>query len=396
MHQLTMPAVAAMYEPAQILESTKLLFRLLRNPAAYQEIFEQYSGGLIFRIGYGKELVTGKEPQLLRILQVNHNLERIASPGAYLVDTIPALKYLPSCVAPFKREAARLHAEEYSLFHELLEDVRQAVQQGNAPPSFARQFVLEQEKFSLSDDEGAYVLGTLFEAGSGTTAAAMMSFCLAMTLYPEWQDLACKEIDDVCGEQIPTFRNIPQLPMVRAVIKEVLRWRPVTAGGVPHQLTRDDVYNGFFLPRGSVVHANQWAIHREPALYPNPEQYLPERWLSPEYPTYKEPLSQFPNLSNFSSFGFGRRICPGQNIAERSLYILTARILWAGHFSKKTDASGREISVPDYDYISGFNTQPKPFSFDYKARSASRKRSIDTAWSELQREQSYQKDDVVG
>lgn len=390
MHQLTMPAVAVTYEPVQMLESTKALFKLMQNPAAYQQIFEQYSGGLMFRIGYGKEIVTGKEPQLLRILQVNHNLERIASPGSYLVDTIPSLKYLPSWLAPFKQEASRLHAEEYSLFHELLGDVRHAMRQGEAVASFAKQFVLEQERFALSDEEGTYVLGTLFEAGSGTTSAAMMSFCLAMTLFPEWQDLACKEIEEVCGEQIPVFRDVPQLPMVRAVIKEVLRWRPVTAGGVPHQLIRDDVYDGFFLPAGSVVHANQWAIHREPALYPDAERFNPNRWLSPEYPTYREPLSQFPNLQNFSSFGFGRRICPGQNIAERSLYILTARIIWAGRFSKKKDSAGCEIDVPDYDYISGFNTQPNPFPFDYRPRSRAKYVLVETAWNNAQKERAHQ------
>lgn len=234
------------------------------------------------------------------------------------------------------------------------------MRQDKTPPSFVKHFVLEQGKFGLSDDEGAYVLGTLFEAGSGTTAAAMMSFCLAMTLYPEWQNLAHKEID-VCGQQMPAFRDIPPLPMVRAVVKEVLRWRPVTAGGVPHQLTRDDTYNGAFLPAGSAAHANQWAIHREPALYPDPERYNPKHWLLPEFPTYKELLSQFPNLQNFSSFGFGRRICPGQNTTERSLHILTVTILWAGRFSKKKDASGCEINVLDYDYMSGFNTQPNPF-----------------------------------
>jgi hypothetical protein len=50
-----------------------------------------------------------------------HNLEHIASPGSYLVDTIPLLKHLPTWIAPFKQEAARLHAEEVELFRELID-----------------------------------------------------------------------------------------------------------------------------------------------------------------------------------------------------------------------------------------------------------------------------------
>ena len=379
-----MPASASSYEPAQSLESKRLLFSLLHNPSAYQQIFEQYSGGLIFRIGYGKPIVTGKEKQLQRILDVNHNLERIASPGAYLVDTFPVLKYLPTFMAPFKREARRLHAMELSLFNELLNDVRTKVSEGRGQPCFARTFLTEQAKLQLSDDEGAYALGTLFEAGTGTTAAAMMSFCLAMTLYPEWQKPLWDEVDRVCGDRIPEFSDIPQLPSVRAVIKEVLRWRPVTAGGVPHLLIKDDVYDGIFLKAGTIVHANQWAIHREPALYPDPERFNPDRWLRPEYPTFKAPLSQFPSLQNFSSFGFGRRICPGLNIAERSLYILTSRIVWACEFSKQRGLDNKEIMVPSYDYTSGFNTQPKPFPFDLKPRSEKRRQLVDDAWREAE------------
>lgn len=90
-----------------------------------------------------------------------------------------------------------------------------------------------------------------------------------------------KEVDRVCGDKMPEFDDIPDLPVCRAVIKEVLRWRPVTAGGeclaqslehfepgeliegdggVPHQSTKDDVYNGFFFKKGTNFHANQWYV----------------------------------------------------------------------------------------------------------------------------------------
>jgi cytochrome P450 len=102
-------------------------------------------------------------------------------------------------------------------------------------------------------------MGTLFEAGSGTTAVAMMSFCLAMCHYPEWMKEIQKEVDEaVSGDRMPDFDDMSALPTVRTVAKDVLRWRPVTAGGIPHQLVKDDVYQGLFLPAGTNVHPNQW------------------------------------------------------------------------------------------------------------------------------------------
>jgi hypothetical protein len=232
MHQVTMTSMANSYQLAQSHESKRMLFDLLRDPSQYEFWFERYAGGLIFRIGYGMPIKTGKEPYVRRALGVVHNVERMASPGSYLVDTIPALRHLPEILARFKKEGRALHAEELDLFRSLLRKVRVSMEQGTCPPCFMKTFLEGQETYGLSDDEGAYVIGTLFEAGSGTTASAMMSYILAMTHHPEWQDIMLEELDEVVGNRMPEFDDIPQLPTVRAVIKEVLRWRPVTAGGM--------------------------------------------------------------------------------------------------------------------------------------------------------------------
>ena len=259
MHTLTMPTAATSYQPLQIYESERLLYDLLRTPDQYEELFERYAGGVIMRLAYGKTIETGDEPHIRDALRVVHTVERVASPGAYLVDTFPSLMYLPSWLAPFKREAASLHDFEITLFRGLIGEVREKVKQGKASRCFTTTFLEKQAEFGLSDDQGAYVIGTLFEAGAGTTAAALCSFCLAMVHYPEWQDEMQREVDRVVGEErMPEFDDIPELPTVRAVTKEVLRWRPVTAGGVPHELVKDDVYDGLFFPAGTNVHANQW------------------------------------------------------------------------------------------------------------------------------------------
>jgi cytochrome P450 len=369
MHHLTMHSAAISYGSVQLEESLRMLYDLMRKPAEYEAWFERYAAGLMLRIAFGKRLLTGEEIYVKRILSVVHTLERVASPGAYLVDTLTWLMYLPDFMAPFKREGKRLHREELDLFRSLQDDVRKEMANGKLKEeNFTSRFLSEQEKWGLSDDEGAYVIGTLFEAGSGTTAAAMMNFLLAMIRHPSSLAALQKELDEVVGgERLPGFEDMENLPRVRAVVKETLRWRPVTAGGVPHRLTKDDIYEidgkKYFLRAGSNVHANQWAIHRDPSLYPDPEDFLPDRWLDPQYPTCKEPLSTYPNIQGFSAFGFGRRICPGLNIAERSLNLLVARIAWACDINAKEG-----WKYPDYDYTKGFNVQPNWFPFKLKAR----------------------------
>jgi hypothetical protein len=78
-------------------------------------------------------------------------------------------------------------------------------------------------------------------------------------------------------------------------------------------------------------------------------------------------------IRNYSAFGFGRRICPGQNLAEQGLILNCARIAWLCDLAKVRDfATDREITPPEYDYTSGLSAQPYWFPFDLKARSQDR------------------------
>lgn len=106
----------------------------------------------------------------------------------------------------------------------------------------------------------------------------MQSFFLAMILYPNVQQEAQQSIDRVCHGRLPDFSDSLSLPYIHAVLKELLRWHPVVSlskrarsieptmaknGSVDlaHVSTQDDVYNGYYIPKGSVVLANIWYVY---------------------------------------------------------------------------------------------------------------------------------------
>lgn len=164
-----------------------MLYDLIQEPKYYEDWFERYAGSLIMRLAYGKSIKSKDDPILHGVVKVAHDIERAASPGAYLVDMIPLLMWLPSWLAPFKREANRLYKEHFSLFHELQNEVKDEMEAGTAAPgTFMRTFLERREEFKLSDDEGAYIIGTLFGAGTGTTAATMMSFAWPCAIIPKY------------------------------------------------------------------------------------------------------------------------------------------------------------------------------------------------------------------
>lgn len=181
------------------------------------------------------------------------------------------------------------------------------------------------------------------EAGSDTTSSTLHSFVLAMIKHPEVLRRAQKELDEVCGpSKSPGSQDIRNLPYMQAVMTEVsdqttrvtsfhkgvdtrlqtLRWRPVAPNGVPHMLIQDDTYEGYFLPKGTVVFANTWSIHRDLSEYDRPEEFIPERFVDNKFGSKGSNPNSYDDETHRRvtySFGAGRRVCPGQRLAENSL-----------------------------------------------------------------------------
>jgi cytochrome P450 len=147
---------------------------------------------------------------------------------------------------------------------------------------------------------------------------------LAMVHYPEVQKKAQAEIDEVVGrDRMPTFEDRQNLPYLRAMVREVLRWRPPGPLGVPHKSSADDWYEGYFIPKGSVVITNVWAMNRDPAVFPDFDEFRPERFLD------ESAIPKDTHGQGHVTFGAGRRICVGMNVANNALFIDMASLLWA-------------------------------------------------------------------
>lgn len=91
---------------------------LAADTSDYRYLFERYSTIVTLRMLYGKEISQGEEERetVKTIMAIAHSLGRSVVPGAFLVDLIRPLRYSSRFLAPFKREAERLHEREYSFF----------------------------------------------------------------------------------------------------------------------------------------------------------------------------------------------------------------------------------------------------------------------------------------
>lgn len=99
----------------------------------------------------------------------------------------------------------------------------------------------------------------IYAGGADTTAAALYTFFLAMTMHPDVMRRAQQEIDAVVGsERFPGLQDRESLPYVEAVLSESLRWGIIGPLAVPHASQEDTTVNGYFIPKGTIVIANSW------------------------------------------------------------------------------------------------------------------------------------------
>ncbi|PCH38680.1 cytochrome P450 [Wolfiporia cocos MD-104 SS10] len=264
-------------------------------------------------------------------------------PGAFLEDSLPIMKYLPDwCPGTGYRAIVkeRLHTRLRAR-DEAFNMVKEQLARGTASPSLVAE-LLENNPNRTHDEDMLFrdVTNTFYAGAADTTVSAIESFFLIMCIYPELQRKAQTELDGVVTPgHLPTFADRQRLPYIDALIKEVHRWNPVGPTGVPHKVMEDDVYKGFRIPAGATVIGNSWqvllmfrayytdltfttirAILHDPALYPDYFEVIPDRYLQ----TKDNGLN--PNPRKFV-FGYGRRVCPGQMLAEDSLYIVAVLAL---------------------------------------------------------------------
>lgn len=308
----------------------RYILDILENPKIHHEHAKRFSAAVTLALAYGKTAGGYDDPEVVTINRCLVRLGSSLSPGAWKVDFFPWLRYVPGYLRKLKED----HEEELKIFKRHLEDVRRIISRGEpTPPSFTKYLLAHQGAFQFSDDEVAYLAAALFGTDGDSTASTMTVGIVAAACYPEAQKKVQKELDAVIGrDRAPTFADESDLPQLRAFILETFRWNPVIGGGgFPHKATEDIAWQNYVIPKGATVVGNIWSICRDPTVFPKPEHFDPQRWLTPEG-KIRDDLKVY-------AFGFGRRVCPGQHLASASVFINTLLVLWAFNIRKDTAPS---------------------------------------------------------
>jgi len=344
------------YRILQDLE-TKQLLRDMLYSNDFARAFRRYSSSLLFTLAYGKRIVSGDDPEIEEIGEIMEEVLQEAGRNS-IAEAFPMLNSLPDSLAPWKHPAKQLYERQARLLEKHMDAALKA-----SSWNWCKQALKLKATGGVDRVELSFILGNLYEA-SHTTTMVLEVFVMASVLHQDAVSRAQEDLDKVVGlNRLPTFDDMPKLPFVDAFIREVLRWRPVTPGGMPHVSIQEDEYMGYRIPQGAIIVANHWSLDLDEDVFEDPYEFKPQRWI------------ENPSLP-LSTFGFGRRVCPGRHIGQNSLFSVIARLLWAYRIDYAYE-NGKKLEVDPWNMTQGSDSRPMPFKASFRPRSSKHQEIIE-------------------
>ncbi|KAJ4474825.1 cytochrome P450 [Lentinula aciculospora] len=345
-HAVLNARVSSQYHAVQAEEAIILAHGLLYDKSS--TLLEKINGSAstVISVVYGKRSLSSEKKDqvtvdldedlhlpesdpLQSLCNIGHRFTSSLYPGAYLVEVLPILDYIPAAMARWKRNAQKDYGRISETFHKFYND---AVRNDQQRTSLCASLADSQLATALTNAEKAWVTGSISVAALETTSTTLSFFLYAMIQHPIVQEQAQKELDRVVGRlRCPNFTDMAHLPYMRAIVKEVLRWQPAIPLVVPRMAMEDDWYEGRFIPKGTAIILNLWSMNRDRDVYgPDVDLFRPERFLQESEKEGEYALrTEYENEDGHCSFGFGRRGCVGKYVADNALFIDMATILWA-------------------------------------------------------------------
>ncbi|XP_078620884.1 cytochrome P450 2J4-like [Branchiostoma floridae x Branchiostoma japonicum] len=263
-------------------------------------------------------------------------MDRVGS--GQTINVFPFLRFVPG-VNKSLRDVSKYNAKIHAFLWDEISRHRQNLNREN-PRDFLDFCLVELERREkvedFTDEHVMYMTYELLFAGLDTVANAMRWCLLYMVLYQDVQKKVQSELDAVGGSAQPALSHRAQLPYTKATLMEVQRMRAVAPLGLPHATTQDVTFGEFDLPAGVMVLTNLHSLHMDPAYWPDPDRFDPERFLDTEGKVISKPKS-------FMPFSGGRRGCLGEQLAKMELFLLFSSLLQ--NFTLKSPEGAPVLSV---------------------------------------------------
>ena len=246
--------------------------------------------------------------------RVGHDMELIMKHFASLAGLVPLLGRLPT---PGNFRFRRAVRDLDAIIYETIQQRRSGETKGD--DLLGRLLAIRDEDGShMTDRQLRDELTTLFLAGHETTALALSFSFYLLAQNPAAAARLDSEVQEVLGDRLPTSADVPRLRYAEWVVRESMRLLP-PAPSIGREAVSDCEIGGFHVPKGTQIALLQWAVHRDPRWFDDPETFRPERWDN-------DLAKRLPRGAYFP-FGDGPRVCIGNQFAMMEAILILATVV---------------------------------------------------------------------
>lgn len=234
--------------PIQHAEMSQMLYDFMSSPQDHMKHPKRYSNSIAMSTIWGVRTPTINTPHMQRLFDMMERWSTVMEAGnTPPVDVFPFLHYIPQSWIGnnWRSRASRVGDEMNSLYGELLDNLYARREGKGSMKTFMDRVLDDNEEKTTGAGDGRglglsrhqlyFMGGTMMEGASDTSAAIITAGIQGLAKWPQTQRMAQAEIDAVVGpDRLPSWDDYAKLPYVAAVVKEAMRWRPVTPLAFPH------------------------------------------------------------------------------------------------------------------------------------------------------------------
>ncbi|CAA0823186.1 cytochrome P450- family 81- subfamily D-polypeptide 8 [Striga hermonthica] len=325
--RLSAPAPAAVDVRTAVFE---MVLNIMTRMVAGKRYYDDGSGDSLGEAKEFKEMVT----EIFRV-----------SGATNAGDFLPVLRWLG--VNGLEKRLKKLQVRRDRFYQNLIDERRRTteIEKGEKDMTLIDVLLADQETDPevYTDEYVQGMIQVMLAAGTDTSALTIEWAMSLLLNHPESLIRAQAEIDSTIGHsRLVNDSDLPNLPYLHAIINETLRMYPVGPLLVPHEASTDCVVGGYRVPRGTMLLVNVWAIQNDPNLWEDPRAFKPERFAN-----FQGQRDGF----KFVPFGYGRRGCPGENLAMHAVGLALASLIqcleWERVGSEEVDMNeGLGLTIP--------------------------------------------------
>ncbi|KAL6724263.1 hypothetical protein Aduo_019167 [Ancylostoma duodenale] len=306
-------------------------------------------GNIIQDIVLGKSYPYG-DPEFDGLKRlIDSTLHDAGSTSVLLANQFPCLTTVLPVVRRYITNGVLLR----NRFMQLIDEHEEALSMDGEPRDFMEAYLREVRRnpghAHIRRRSLCFVAADLWTGGMETTVTTMRWALIYMIYHPSVQLRCQKELDKVFGPEPSVYSRKSETPYVMATIAEVQRISNVLPWAIPHRTMNDVFIDGYFIPKGTEIMPQYGCILHDPNLFPNPDQFLPERFLDTDG-AYRPRVELKP-------FGFGARVCLGEFLAKCELYLIFTTLL-----QKFTFTAIEGLQLPSMVRSEGMTAVPKNYT----------------------------------